>query len=191
MLRIWSPRTLWGYLCKRCEKSDKRHLTNCCGVLAKPFDIWYAIPATSKSLNRLLNMGAVTKETITIASDHAGFELKQILTAYLRDIGHRVFDLGTDSTESVDYPDFAHKLAQDIKCGRSKKGVLVCGSGIGISIAANRHPDIRAALVHDTLSAKMCRQHNDANVIAFGGRVIEEKVAVDCLKTFLNTEFEV
>ena len=135
-------------------------------------------------------MGAEAKETIAIASDHAGFDLKQLLAAHLRDQGHDVSDLGANGPESVDYPDFAHSLAAKIRDEKAAKGVLVCGSGIGISIAANRHPEVRAALVHDALGAKMCRLHNDANVIAFGGRMIGNDVALDCLNIFLETKFE-
>ena len=135
-------------------------------------------------------MDTEAETTISIASDHAGFDLKQVLMGHLQKQGYEVLDLGTDGTDSVDYPDFAHKLAENIEGKRSEKGVLVCGSGIGISMAANRHTGVRAALVHDALGAKMCRQHNDANVIAFGGRVIGPDVALDCLETFLRTEFE-
>ena len=127
---------------------------------------------------------------IPIASDHAGYKAKQVTKSILEKMGHEPVDFGTHSEDSVDYPDFAHKLAENIKCKRSDKGVLVCGSGIGISIAANRHTEIRAALIHDALGAKMCRQHNDANVIVFGGRMIGQDVALDCLDTFLTTEFE-
>ena len=129
-------------------------------------------------------------EAIAIASDHAGFELKQFLIEELRRLGFAPLDLGTHDRSSVDYPDFADALAAALADGRSARGVLVCGSGIGISIAANRHPDVRAALVHDAFTAKLSRQHNDANVIAFGGRTIGSEVAKDCLKQFLETEFE-
>ena len=135
-------------------------------------------------------MSTGVKTTISIASDHAGFGLKQVLLRHLQDKNYEVIDLGTDGVGSVDYPDFAHKLAENIKCKRSDKGVLVCGSGIGISIAANRHTEIRAALIHDAFGAKMSRLHNDANVIVFGGRMIGQDVAMDCLHTFLTTEFE-
>ena len=129
-------------------------------------------------------------ETIAIASDHAGFELKNELKDDLIGRGFTVLDLGADSLESVDYPDFGNALAGAMKEGKAKRGVLVCGSGIGISIAANRHPEIRAALVHDALGARMSRLHNDANVICFGGRMVGPDVARDCLKIFLETEFE-
>ena len=129
-------------------------------------------------------------ETIAIASDHAGFDLKNKLKQDLMDLGFTVLDLGAENLESVDYPDFGYALAGAMKEGKAKRGVLVCGSGIGISIAANRHSDIRAALVHDALGARMSRLHNDANVICFGGRMVGPDVARDCLKIFLNTEFE-
>lgn len=129
-------------------------------------------------------------ETIAIASDHAGFELKNELKKDLVDLGFTVLDLGADNVESVDYPDFGYALAGAMKNGKAKRGVLVCGSGIGVSMAANRHPEIRAALVHDALGARMSRLHNDANVICFGGRMIGADTARDCLKVFLETEFE-
>ncbi len=129
-------------------------------------------------------------ETIAIASDHAGFELKNELKDDLMGRGFTILDLGADSLESVDYPDFGYALAGAMKEGKAKRGVLVCGSGIGISIAANRHPEIRAALIHDALGARLSRQHNDANVICFGGRTVGADVALDCLKIFLETEFE-
>lgn len=130
------------------------------------------------------------KATVAIASDHAGYGLKAALKSRLADDGHDVLDLGTDGASSVDYPDFGYAMARAIREGRAERGVLICGSGIGISIAANRYPDIRAALVHDALGARLARQHNDANVICFGGRMIGEDVAGDCLRFFLETEFE-
>ena len=129
-------------------------------------------------------------ETIAIASDHAGFMLKNELKQDLMDMNFTVLDLGVESLKSVDYPDFGYALAGAMKEGKAKRGVLVCGSGIGISIAANRHSEIRAALVHDALSARLSRQHNDANVVCFGGRTIGPEVARDCLKIFLETDFE-
>ena len=130
------------------------------------------------------------QQTVAIACDHAGFRMKSVLRAELERAGHQVVDLGTDSEESVDYPDFGFALADALGKNEADAGVLVCGSGIGISIAANRHPKVRAALVHDALGAKMCRLHNDANVICFGGRMIGEEVAKDCLNIFLETTFE-
>lgn len=132
----------------------------------------------------------MSSEIIAVACDHGGFELKDQLMIDLNEMGYTVLDLGTDGTASVDYPDYANAMAKAIKEGKAEKGVLVCGSGIGISIAANRHPEIRAALIHDALSARMSREHNNANVIAFGGRMIGLETARDCLKVFLETEFE-
>lgn len=129
-------------------------------------------------------------ETIAIASDHAGFDLKSILKKELENLSFGVLDLGADGTESVDYPDFGYAMASAIKEGKATRGVLICGSGIGISIAANRHKEVRAALVHDSLGAKMSRLHNDANVIVFGGRMIGSDTALDCLQAFLETDFE-
>ena len=108
----------------------------------------------------------------------------------MKALGYDVLDLGTNGPESVDYPDFAYDLAKAVKDGKASRGVLVCGSGIGISIAANRFPEIRCALIHDGYGARMCRLHNDANVIAFGGRTTGPDVAKECLKIFLETEFE-
>lgn len=127
---------------------------------------------------------------IAIASDHAGFDLKHLLKEELAVAGHPVLDLGADSKDSVDYPDFANKLAEMINTGVAERGVLICGTGIGISIAANRHRAIRAALCHDALSARMARQHNDANVLVLGARLIGVEVARDCLHVFLSTAFD-
>lgn len=129
-------------------------------------------------------------EVIAIACDHGGFDFKEILKSDLEKMGYEVADLGCHDDSSVDYPDYANKLADAIKNGVAERGVLVCGSGIGISIAANRHLHIRAALVHDALTARLCREHNNANVIVLGGRTTGIAVAQDCLKVFLNTEFE-
>lgn len=127
---------------------------------------------------------------IAIASDHAGFEMKTKLTEELKALGHEVLDLGAHGEESVDYPDFGFAMAKALDQGEAERGVLVCGSGIGISIAANRHAAVRAALIHDQLGARLARQHNDANVICFGGRLIGVEVAKDALRAFLETEFE-
>jgi len=135
-------------------------------------------------------MGFEPEKAIALASDHGGYDLKVILKSLLLDSGYEVLDLGCDSRESVDYPDFAEAMALAIKDNRAGRGVLLCGSGIGISIAANRHPHIRAALVHDRLTAELGRRHNDANVIVMGGRVIGPDVAKDCLTAFLTTDFE-
>ncbi len=128
-------------------------------------------------------------KTVAIACDHAGYELKRLLGKDLENRGLSVLDLGTDGPGAVDYPDFAYALAEALNTGRASLGVLVCGSGIGISMAANRSPGIRAALVHDALGARLARSHNDANVVCFGGRAIGVDVALDCLGIFLETEF--
>ena len=128
--------------------------------------------------------------TIAVASDHAGFDLKEILKSDLQAAGYAVLDLGTNSTASVDYPDFGRAMADVIASGKAERGVLVCGSGIGISIAANRNPKVRAVLVHDATSARLSREHNDANVVAFGQRLIGVEVAREALKVFLSTPFE-
>lgn len=128
-------------------------------------------------------------EVIALAADHGGFELKNLLAEKLAEWGYEPLDLGTYSTDSVDYPDMAAKMADAIKAGKAERGVLVCGTGIGISIAANRFPFIRAALIHDAFGARLCREHNNSNVIVFGGRTTGVEVAYDCLNTFLNTQF--
>ena len=128
--------------------------------------------------------------TIAVASDHAGFDLKEILKRDLQQAGYAVLDLGTNSAASVDYPDFGHALADAVAAGKAEKGVAVCGTGIGISIAVNRNPKVRAALAHDVTSARLSREHNDANVVAFGSRLIGAEVAREALKVFLNTPFE-
>ena len=127
---------------------------------------------------------------IAVASDHAGFDLKEILKRDLQEAGHDVLDLGTNSTRSVDYPDFGKAMADAIASGKAGRGVLVCGTGIGISIAANRNPKVRAAVVHDVTSARLSREHNDANVVAFGQRLIGTEVAREALKVFMNTKWE-
>ena len=126
---------------------------------------------------------------VAIASDHAGFGLKTLLSKELGAMGLEVLDLGTDSETSVDYPDFGKALAEAIADGRASRGVLVCGTGIGISIAANRNPRVRAALCHDETMARLAREHNDANVLALGARIVGEEVAKNCLKVFLSTQF--
>lgn len=129
-------------------------------------------------------------KTIAVAADHAGFELKNRIAELLRAEGYIVTDLGTNSAERVDYPDYGYRLAEEIAAGKADRGIAVCGSGIGISIALNRNPAIRAALCGDLLSARLARQHNDANVIAMGARLIGADVAYECVKIFLTTEFE-
>jgi ribose 5-phosphate isomerase B len=129
-------------------------------------------------------------ETVVLASDHAGVELKQQLRAVLQDRGLEVLDLGAHDMSSVDYPDKAEALAAALADGRAQRGVLVCGTGIGISIAANRHRHVRAALCHDVTTARLSRQHNDANVLALGARIVGAGVARECLEAFLDTPFE-
>jgi len=126
---------------------------------------------------------------IAIASDHAALALKADLVAWLAESGHDVDDLGPHGAESVDYPDYGYKLAEAIAAGRAARGIALCGSGIGISIAANRHPACRAALVSEPLSATLARQHNDANVIAMGARLIGIEMAKACITAFLDTDF--
>ena len=126
---------------------------------------------------------------IAIASDHAAVSLKTVLADWLRGEGHEVLDLGTDGTASVDYPDFGRAVAEALADGRAERGVALCGSGIGISIAANRHPACRCALVSEPLSAALARQHNDANAIAMGARVIGEEMAKACIDAFLTADF--
>ena len=126
---------------------------------------------------------------IALAADHAGYVLKDELSAWLREAGHQVTDLGTNGPESVDYPSFGAKLADEIASGRADRGIAVCGSGIGISIAVNRNPACRCARVDDPLSARLAREHNDANVIALGGRLIGTDMAKACVDAFLGTEF--
>ncbi|MCE7797647.1 ribose 5-phosphate isomerase B [Sphingobium sufflavum] len=126
---------------------------------------------------------------IAIASDHAAVALKADLATWLREQGHAVDDLGPDTTDSVDYPDYGYKLAAAIAEGRADKGVALCGSGIGISIAVNRNPACRAALVSEPLSAALSREHNDANVVALGARLVGPDMAKAILTAFLATEF--
>ncbi len=131
----------------------------------------------------------MSDRTIAIAADHAGYALKSALKGELVAAGYEVRDLGTDSEASVDYPDFAHRLAEMVAAADVPMGVLICGTGIGMSITANRHRGVRAALCHDGLSARLAREHNDANVLALGARLIGIETAKDCLRTFLATEF--
>ena len=126
-------------------------------------------------------------DKVFLASDHAGFELKNELKEAIKGLGYEVVDLGTNDKNSVDYPNYAHLLASKLE--PNCYGVLVCGTGIGISIAANRHENVRCALCHDEFTARLAREHNDANVIAFGARVIGAGVAISAAEAFLKTEF--
>ena len=129
------------------------------------------------------------EQGVAIGVDHGGFPLKAPLVAWLSDAGYRVLDLGTDGTGSVDYPDYAAAVARSIGDGTARFGIAVCGSGIGMSIALNRYPWVRAALCDGVTTARLCREHNDANVLALGARLISEQTALACLEAFLETGF--
>lgn len=126
---------------------------------------------------------------ITIGSDHAGFDLKQVLIDYLRQSGHQVFDAGTNSTAPVDYPDFAEAVSLSLLRGECDRGVMICGSGVGAAVAANKIPGIRAGLCHDGYSAHQCVEHDDVNVLVLGSRVIGTELAKDLCTIFLNARF--
>ena len=128
--------------------------------------------------------------TIAIGSDHAGFSLKVVLARVLREAGHTVLDFGTHSAERVDYPDYGHAVCRAVEAGQARFGVLVCGSGVGMSITANRHPGIRCALASEPVTAGLARAHNNANVIALGGRLIGEDMALATLRAFLAGIYE-
>ena len=126
---------------------------------------------------------------ITIGSDHAGFDLKRVLIEYLRECGHELTDLGTNSTQPVDYPDYAEAVANSLLQGNSERGILICGSGVGASVAANKVPGIRAGLCHDAYSAHQSVEHDDVNLLVLGSRVIGTELAKDLCSTFLNARF--
>ena len=128
-------------------------------------------------------------DRIAIASDHAAIDLKAALVDHLRGSGHDVLDLGPEGADPVDYPDYGYRLAETVASGEASRGIAICGSGIGISIAVNRHPGARAALVSEPLSARLAREHNDANVIAMGARLIGIEMAKACVAAFLATPF--
>jgi ribose 5-phosphate isomerase B len=129
------------------------------------------------------------KTRIALGADHAGFQVKESIKTYLESNGYAVDDLGTWSEESVDYPDFAQKVASQVAEGRSRFGILTCGTGIGMSIAANKIEGVRAALAHDATTARLAREHNDANVLAVGARVLESEKAIEVVKHFLAAQF--
>ena len=126
---------------------------------------------------------------VLLASDHAGFKLKDKIKRFLIKKGNTVLDLGTKNTNSVDYPDYAHLLSKKMKNNKGQFGILICGSGIGMDMAANKHKSIRAALCYNIKSTKLSRQHNNANVMTIGARLIKGKTALMCVSTFLKTEF--
>ncbi len=128
--------------------------------------------------------------TVFLASDHAGFDMKATIKAYLVERGTDVEDVGPDNKTLVDYPDYGAALAGSMKENESAFGIAICGSGIGISIAVNRYPWMRAALVSDITAARLCREHNDANVLALGERLVGIQIALDCVDAFLATPFE-
>ena len=127
---------------------------------------------------------------LSLGSDHAGFEQKQQLADYLREAGHEVIDRGPDSDERVDYPDYAVVVAHDVAQGRADRGILVCGTGVGMALAADKVPGVRAANIVTPQFAELCRQHNDANVITLSGRFVEPELNRTIVDTFLATEFE-
>lgn len=127
---------------------------------------------------------------LALASDHAGFHLKECIKKFLESEGYIVMDYGCYSGDSIDYPDVIHPLANDINCGKYKRGIILCGSGIGVSIVANKYDGVRAALCCDAERAELCRLHNDANVLAIGARFVDEMEALKMCKTFLTTSFE-
>lgn len=127
---------------------------------------------------------------LAIASDHAGYDLKEHIKSYLISKGHEVIDEGTNSTDSVDYPDFAKKLTKDVLEKNAELGIGICGTGIGINIACNKQKGIRAALCSDPLSAKLTRAHNNANILNLGARIIGDELAIEIVENFLNSEFE-
>lgn len=127
---------------------------------------------------------------IALASDHAGFKLKEKIKKFLVENNYDIMDLGTNSESSVDYPIYAHKAAQAVAAGQCEKGVVCCGTGIGVSIAANKVKGIRCALVHNEYTAEMCKKHNNANMIALGARVVDHEDALKMVETWLNAQFE-
>lgn len=127
---------------------------------------------------------------VALGCDHAGFVMKDTVIATLQELNVEIIDLGTDSLDSVDYPDYGERVGRSVATGEAELGIVICGTGIGISIAANKVPGIRAALCHDTFSARMSRLHNDANVLALGSRVVGPGLASDIVRAWITTEFE-
>ena len=133
---------------------------------------------------------SASKPRIALGADHAGFHAKEIIKNFLQQQGYVVDDLGTHSESSVDYPDFGKAVSERVASGGAQLGILVCGTGIGMSMTANKVPGIRAAVAHDAFTARMARQHNDANVLTLGGRVVDDAKAVEIVREFLSVEFE-
>ena len=132
----------------------------------------------------------VKSEKVILASDHAGFKLKEEIKKFLIKKKKRVLDLGTKNTSSVDYPDFAHLLSKKMQKSENQFGILICGSGAGMSMTANKHKNIRAAMCYDIKTSKLSRQHNNANVMTLGARLIKKNIALKCVRTFLKTDFD-
>ena len=126
---------------------------------------------------------------IALGADHAGWELKEALKAWLIETGHQILDFGAHSPESVDYPDYALQVAESVASGKAERGLLVCGTGIGMAMTANKVPGIRAALCSDPFMARMSREHNDANILALGGRLMDKELGLEILQMWLSTEF--
>ena len=129
-------------------------------------------------------------QDIAIGSDHAGIELKKIIKSFLKEQGYTIVDFGTENDCSVDYPDYGEKVASVISCGEFERGILICGTGLGMCIVANKFPRIRAALCYDIHTAKMSRLHNDSNILVLGGRVIKPELACEIVKIWIDTPFE-
>lgn len=132
---------------------------------------------------------APAKPRIAIGSDHAGFSVKETIRKYLEGVGYAVRDMGTSSEESVDYPDYGRAIAERVVSKQADLGIAVCGTGIGISIAANKVPGIRAAVAHDVNTARLAREHNDANILALGGRIVTGETAIEMVQVFLTTAY--
>lgn len=132
---------------------------------------------------------ATSKPRIVLGADHAGYQLKEIVKKFLVDSGYACADTGTSTEESVDYPDYARAVAESVACGKAELGILVCGTGIGMSIAAGKVPGIRAANAFDTSTARLCREHNDANVLTLGARILDDAQAIEVVRAFLAAQF--
>ena len=144
-------------------------------------------------MNRINHLGVIkadSMEKIAIASDHGGYDLKNYLLVFLKELGYEVNDMGPPNADSVDYPDYGISLAQVVVDGKVPRGIVICGTGIGMSIVVNRFPGIRGTLCSDLYTAKLCREHNDSNILIMGGRVVGHDLAKEIVRTWLNTPFE-